>query len=136
MYLANTINSAIFFTLFLFFFVLFLYTAKGSDTASSGTTATVCLLHDDIHLYIGHVGDSRAILCREGKAVKLTREHTPDDEEERDRIIATGGRVTWSSIGRPRVNGKLEMTRSIGDADLKAAGVTAEPDTAKIRVSC
>jgi protein phosphatase 1K len=43
--------------------------------------------------------------------------------------------VTWSSIGRPRVNGKLEMTRSIGDMDLKASGVTAEPETGKIRVN-
>ena len=107
----------------------------GTETGAPGTTATVCLMHDDVHLYVAHVGDSRAILCSEGKALKLTKEHTPDDSEERYRILASGGHVTWSSIGRPRVNGKLEMTRSIGDMELKAAGVTAEPETEKIRVN-
>ncbi len=30
-----------------------------------GSTATVCLVQDNYMLHIGHVGDSRAILCRE-----------------------------------------------------------------------
>ena len=30
-----------------------------------GSTATVCLLQDNYMLHIGHVGDSRAILCRD-----------------------------------------------------------------------
>jgi len=29
----------------------------------SGTTATVCLLIDNIHLHTASVGDSRALLC-------------------------------------------------------------------------
>lgn len=107
----------------------------GDDHAlSCGTTGTVCLLHQDYRLVVGHVGDSRAILCRDGKAQRLTVDHCPDNEAELDRIKDRGGRVTWSSIGRPRVNGRLEMTRSIGDVDLKQYGVTAEPDTRTLAV--
>ena len=45
---------------------------------SSGTTATVCVIHDSMHIAIAHVGDSRAILCRGGEARKLTTDHAPD----------------------------------------------------------
>jgi protein phosphatase 1K len=43
----------------------------------SGSTATICLLHNSVDLYIGHVGDSRAILCRSGEARKITTDHVP-----------------------------------------------------------
>lgn len=39
-----------------------------------------------------------------------------------------GGVIIHSSMGRARVNGRLEMTRSLGDVDLKRFGVIAEPE--------
>lgn len=51
------------------------------------------------------------------------------------RIRKSGGFVTWNSLGQPHVNGRLAMTRSIGDFDLKNAGVIAEPETKRISVS-
>ena len=36
--------------------------------------------------------------------------------------------------GRGLVNGRLAMTRSIGDLELKPFGVTAVPDVRKIKV--
>lgn len=42
--------------------------------------------------------------------------------------------MSWNSLGQPHVNGRLAMTRSIGDLDLKASGVIAEPETARIKV--
>lgn len=48
---------------------------KGSE-AQSGTTATVCLLRNSVELVVAHVGDSRALLCRNGLAQKLTFDHT------------------------------------------------------------
>ncbi len=102
---------------------------------ASGTTATICLLRNDCQLAIAHVGDSRAIVCRKGKAQKLTEDHTPDLPNEVKRIKAKGGTIAWSSVGKPRVNGKLQMTRSIGDVELKAFGVTAEPETRSLSVS-
>lgn len=38
-------------------------------------------------------------------------------------------------MGQPNVNGRLAMTRSIGDFDLKKMGVIAEPETKRINVS-
>ncbi|KAM4603979.1 protein phosphatase Mn(2+)-dependent 1K isoform 2-T2 [Polymixia lowei] len=106
-----------------------------SPTASGinvGSTATVALLRDGIELVVGSVGDSRAMLCRKSKALKLTVDHNPDRKDEKERIKKSGGFVTWNSLGQPNVNGRLAMTRSIGDFDLKNMGVIAEPETKRI----
>lgn len=51
------------------------------------------------------------------------------------RIQKFGGFVTWNSLGEAYVNGRLAMTRSIGDFHLKSSGVIAEPDTRRVTVS-
>ncbi|KAK5865639.1 hypothetical protein PBY51_019891 [Eleginops maclovinus] len=99
---------------------------------NAGTTATVALLRDGIELVVGSVGDSRAMLCRKGKAVKLTVDHTPERKDEKERIKKSGGFITWNSLGQSNVNGRLAMTRSIGDFDLKNTGVIAEPETKRM----
>ncbi|XP_010085576.1 PREDICTED: protein phosphatase 1K, mitochondrial-like [Pterocles gutturalis] len=101
---------------------------------NSGTTATVALLRDGIELVVASVGDSRALLCRKGKAMKLTIDHTPERKEEKERIRKCGGFVAWNSVGQPHVNGRLAMTRSIGDLDLKNSGVIAEPETKRVQL--
>ncbi|XP_044040078.1 protein phosphatase 1K, mitochondrial-like isoform X1 [Siniperca chuatsi] len=101
---------------------------------TAGTTATVAMLRDGVELVVGSVGDSRAMLCRKGRANKLTRDHTPDCKDERHRIQRFGGFVTWNSVGQANVNGRLAMTRSIGDFHLKPSGVIAEPDTRRLTV--
>ncbi|XP_067858732.1 protein phosphatase 1K, mitochondrial-like [Heptranchias perlo] len=95
---------------------------------TSGTTATVALLRNEIQLTVASVGDSPAILCREGKAEQLTEDHTPRRKDEKKRIKQCGGFIDWNSAGDPYVNGRLAMTRSIGDVDLKPFGVTAQPE--------
>lgn len=55
---------------------------------NAGTTATVALLRDGIELVVASVGDSRAMLCRKGKAVKLTVDHTPERKDEKERYIS------------------------------------------------
>ncbi|KFZ56427.1 hypothetical protein N321_09519 [Antrostomus carolinensis] len=101
---------------------------------NSGTTATVALLRDGIELVVASVGDSRALLCRKGKAMKLTIDHTPERKEEKERIRKCGGFVAWNSLGQPHVNGRLAMTRSIGDLDLKNSGVIAQPETKRVKL--
>jgi len=60
-----------------------------------GTTATVALLRDGIELVVGSVGDSRAMLCRKGKALKLTVDHTPDRKDEKERYKDVVGDATF-----------------------------------------
>ncbi|XP_072414075.1 protein phosphatase 1K, mitochondrial-like [Chiloscyllium punctatum] len=103
------------------------YGLKEGELLTSGTTATVGLMNETV-LVVASVGDSPAILCREGKAKQLTEDHTPRRKDERKRIKECGGFIDWNSAGDPYVNGRLAMTRSIGDVDLKPFGVTAQPE--------
>lgn len=57
----------------------------GVVVVSAGSTATVALLRDGIELVVGSVGDSRAMLCRKAKALKLTSDHTPERKDEKER---------------------------------------------------
>lgn len=60
----------------------------------SGSCAVFALLVEDT-LYVGNVGDSRAILSCEGgkRVVCLTEDHKPNQEGEKKRIIEKGGKV-------------------------------------------
>jgi len=82
-------------------------------------------------LYIANAGDCRAVLCRAGKAIPLTRDHKPTVYEERQRVESEGGFVEFEAL-----NGALEVTRAVGDVDPltgeKMKGLTAEPETDKI----
>ena len=42
-----------------------------------------------------NVGDSRAVLSRQGKAKDLTVDHKPNDKREKSRIKKLGGKVSW-----------------------------------------
>jgi len=86
---------------------------------SSGCTACVCLLQDERHarlIYTAHLGDSRAIMARNGRATRLTSmtDHKSTDPMEVKRVIEAGG-----FIQNDRVNGMLAMTRALGDHILK-----------------
>lgn len=65
---------------------------------SSGTTATVALLRDGIELVVASVGDSRALLCRKGKPVKLTIDHTPERKEEKERYLQADDVASQSTM--------------------------------------
>lgn len=78
--------------------------------SSSGCTAVVALLHEN-ELYVANAGDSRCVVCRDGKAMDMSFDHKPEDTEELERIRKAGGRVTMDG----RVNGGLNLSRAIGD---------------------
>ena len=48
----------------------------------SGATAVVAFIRGE-ELYIGWLGDSQAVLVREGKAVRLVDPHKPEREVRR-----------------------------------------------------
>ncbi|XP_059091350.1 protein phosphatase 1K, mitochondrial-like [Tigriopus californicus] len=101
---------------------------NSAKSRSPGTTATIALIRDGYELVVAQVGDSRAILNRDGEVRTLTKDHCPSDPQEKARIELAGGTVSYDTIGRYMVNHRLAMSRSIGDLDLKPFGVTAEPD--------
>jgi len=87
---------------------------------SAGCTACVCVLRKEGSskvLHTAHVGDTRAVLCRSGQAMRLTAtsDHKPTDFSELMRIHSSGGAVL-----NGRVNGVLAVARALGDHNLKA----------------
>lgn len=90
-----------------------------------GSTGVISLI-SDMHIIVANVGDSRAVLCRNGVACRLSRDHKPDEEDEEKRIRQCGGRI-WDFNGK-RVMGLLAMTRAFGDDCLKPYGISATPE--------
>jgi protein phosphatase PTC1 len=74
-------------------------------------------------LYTANVGDARIVLCRNGKALRLSYDHKGSDENEGKRIAGAGGLILNN-----RVNGVLAVTRALGDAYMKDL-VTGHPYT-------
>ncbi|KAL4452856.1 hypothetical protein ABPG74_002421 [Tetrahymena malaccensis] len=113
------------------------------DCTFSGSTF-VCVLMIDDKIWCANTGDSRAILCKQTKALwnaePLSTDHKADDPEEKKRIEACGGRVdsyrdyNGDPVGPARVWMKyddipgLAMSRSFGDLIAAQCGVICEPE--------
>lgn len=89
-----------------------------------GCTAVVAVLTGS-RLVVANLGDSRAVLSRNGKAVPLSIDHKPNRQDERQRIEDLGGAVVWA--GTWRVGGVLAVSRAFGDRMLKRF-VVADPE--------
>ncbi|KAG9130730.1 hypothetical protein Leryth_012672 [Lithospermum erythrorhizon] len=104
---------------------------------TSGSTACVTMIRGS-HLVVANAGDSRCVLSRKGKAYDLSRDHKPELEMERERIMKAGG-----FIHAGRVNGSLNLSRAIGDMEFKQNKdlpaekqiVTANPDINSVELS-
>ncbi|VFQ68843.1 unnamed protein product [Cuscuta campestris] len=91
-----------------------------------GCTAIVALIVKN-KLVVANAGDCKTILCRAGHPYVLSRDHVASCAEERERVTRAGIEVKWQ-VDTWRVgSAALQVTRSIGDDDLKPA-VTAEPE--------
>lgn len=104
-----------------------------ADDIKSGTTAIVTLLTAN-KVFIAHAGDSRAVLCRDRKAIRLTTDHRPDTAQEIERITKLGGDiqdvVTKDGKVISRVAGLLGVSRALGDFDMEPF-VTPKPEVAE-----
>ncbi|CAI5948239.1 unnamed protein product [Closterium sp. NIES-65] len=83
-------------------------TAEG-HAMDSGTTALAVLLLGR-SLYVANAGDCRAVLCRRGQAVELSRDHRAVCQHERARVERAGGWVVDDYL-----NDQLAVTRALGD---------------------
>jgi len=100
---------------------------------SIGCTANVVLVDQQRKkLFVANAGDSRCVMGRAGKAVEMSVDHKPESPTEIERIEKSG-----STITEGRVDGNLNLTRSLGDLKHKnrphlkpeEQAITANPDT-------
>ena len=118
------------------------------DAYSSGTTCNL-IIHVGQHILCANVGDSRSLVAYDDnnedqelkylEQAQLSIDYKPDIEEEKNRILLSGGFVEQmknelgQGVGPYRVWVKsqdypgLAMSRSIGDLKGKTVGVIAEP---------
>lgn len=96
----------------------------------SGTTASVIILNNK-EMICANVGDSRCYLIKKNKSIiPLTPEHNCSNDDEVSRVRQSKG-----VIFQKRVFGKLALTRSIGDKEMKNYGVIAFPSINKLDVN-
>lgn len=101
-----------------------------SSQLFAGCTSVVAVIRNGV-LYVANAGDSRCVVCRDGRALEMSQDHKPDLPEELDRIRRAGGVVEDG-----RVMGNLNLSRSIGDMEYKKNNsipqkdqmITAYPD--------
>ena len=107
-----------------------------------GSTALVALLRAD-SLHLAWLGDCRAVLCRGGKAVDLTVDHSlaegaagaggAEEGTERARVLREGGQIEAG-----RLSGFLEVARAFGDVDYltgcKPVGLSGLPELTSQRL--
>lgn len=78
-----------------------------------GSTACVAMVRNS-QLVVANAGDSRCVISRNGQAYNLSRDHKPELEAERERILKAGGYIQMG-----RVNGTINLSRAIGDMEFK-----------------
>uniref|UniRef100_A0A7N0TCR9 protein-serine/threonine phosphatase n=1 Tax=Kalanchoe fedtschenkoi TaxID=63787 RepID=A0A7N0TCR9_KALFE len=104
--------------------------SEKNQNRDAGSTASTAVLVGD-RLVVANVGDSRAIICRGGEAIAVSRDHKPDQTDERQRIEDAGGFVMWA--GKWRVGGVLAVSRAFGDKLLKQF-VVVDPEIQEERI--
>ena len=80
---------------------------------TTGCTACVALITKN-KIFVANSGDSRAVLCKGGKAFDMSEDHKPENPKEKARIEKAKGFVEDN-----RVNGVLNLSRSLGDLEYK-----------------
>jgi protein phosphatase len=99
------------------------YQRQSEDASLSGmgTTMTVALLEDG-HVWIGHVGDSRAYLVRDGRLEQLTEDHSLVAE-----LVRSGRLSPEEADSHPQ---RSVVTRALGtdpDVDVDTFSIDAKP---------
>lgn len=91
-----------------------------------GSTACVAIV-TRTSVWVANAGDSRAFIrTGDGTIVNMSADHKPSEASEHARIYRGGGVVTYGD-GVARVQGRLSLSRSIGDRALRPH-VVCTPD--------
>lgn len=106
------------------------YARSNEDAAVSGmgTTMTVALVDDGL-VWIGHVGDSRAYLIRDGRLDQLTDDHSLVAE-----LVRTGKLSPEEADTHPQ---RSVITRAVGtDPDVDVDTFPVEPQAGDVFLMC
>lgn len=96
------------------------------------TAAVVYVTHDT--LWVANAGDARVVLSHKTEgAVRLSTDHKPDLDSEKERIEALGGMVLCI-FGTWRVQGALAVARAIGDERMSPY-VTSTPTVKSVSLT-
>jgi len=87
--------------------------------------AIVLVLIVGNRLFCANLGDSRAVLCRNGKAINLSLDQKATRPDEIKRVTECGGQIQMG-----RVMARLAITRAFGDFEYK---VFSDDDGGEIR---
>jgi serine/threonine protein phosphatase PrpC len=106
--------------------------ARSSEDASAsgmGTTMTAAVVGDDGVVTIGHVGDSRAYLLREGRLEQLTQDHSLVAE-----LVRTGKLSAEEAERHPQ---RSVITRALGtDPDVDVDTFTVDAQAGDLFLLC
>ena len=105
---------------------------EDNDLKSTGTTAVFALIEDQQTCYLAWVGDSQALLVKNGVNQEIMLPHKPGDDSEKKRIQEAGGFIAY--LDTWRLNGSLSVSRAIGDPDFKPY-ICALPGIAKFDIT-
>ncbi|KAI1115494.1 protein serine/threonine phosphatase 2C [Nemania sp. NC0429] len=118
----------------------------GRTRFKGGSTASVALISTPTPapfwhpaasstLLVGHVGDTRVLLCETatGLAKPLTWDHRPNSPGESHRLRRFATSFITDSFGEERIQG-LANTRAFGDMGSKRLGVSAEPEITRVEM--
>ncbi|KAI0133301.1 protein serine/threonine phosphatase 2C [Hypoxylon sp. NC0597] len=112
----------------------------GRTRFKGGSTASVALISTPTPapfwhpaasstLLVGHVGDTRILLCETATGLPhpLTSDHRPSSPSESHRLRRFAASFVTDSFGEERIQG-LANSRAFGDMGSKRLGVSAEPE--------
>jgi protein phosphatase 1B len=92
----------------------------------SGSTAVACLI-TPTQIYLINCGDSRGLIVSDNQIKIATKDHKPEDQNEKGRIKKAGGNVNNNRIkyfvnqsSKPR---SLAVSRSLGDHHFKSNSI-------------
>ncbi|KAI1825439.1 protein serine/threonine phosphatase 2C [Xylaria intraflava] len=118
----------------------------GRTRFKGGSTASVALISTPTPapfwhpaasstLIVGHVGDTRVLLCETstGRPKPLTSDHHPSSPGESHRLWRFATSFVTDSFGEARIQG-LANSRCFGDIGSKRLGVSAEPEITRTQL--
>ena len=132
-YMKKILNSVDYNIAFTNLFKLIDEDIKTLNCPSVGSTATIVYIEKNDNkriLYCANIGDSRCVLVKKNKVVRLSYDHRVADQNEKHRIVSNGGIIVNN-----RVYGILMLSRSFGDFLTKDFGVIVTPYVTKVELT-